>query len=356
MGRRARAYRVGTRRVGPAALSRPPPFPRRGALAALAGLLPGACAPQVIPAGPVTRLARMGEDWIVTPDGAFLPLRVWAPAGPARAAVLALHGFNDSRNFMVEPAEAMNAAGIAIYAYDQRGFGAAPHRGVWPGTETLVADAATAARLVRARYPDLPLILLGESMGGAVALLALASDDPPPVDGAVLLAPAVWGRDTMPGVMRWLVEAAAHVAPRVAVGSGVPGISPTDNPAALRRWARDPLTILQTRIDATLGLLDAMDAAALAGPRLGGVPTLLVYGGRDQLVPPVATRRLLESLPPGAPLRLAYHPTSHHFLLRDLNGPVVVEDVIAWTFDRAAPLPSGADRAGAAWRAAATAP
>ncbi|UFN49032.1 alpha/beta hydrolase [Roseomonas sp. OT10] len=315
----------------------------------LAALLPAGCAPEVIGAGPVSRIARMGEDWIVAPDGAVLPLRAWQPAGVARAAILALHGFNDSRNFMVEPAEALTAAGIAVYAYDQRGFGAAPHRGIWAGGDALAADAATAARLVRARHPAVPLILLGESMGGAVAMLALASDDPPPVDGAVLLAPAVWGRETMPGVMRWLVEAMAHAAPQLAVSSGVPGISPTDNLAALRRWARDPLTLLQTRMDATLGLLELMDAAALSGARLTRVPVLLVYGGRDRLVPPQAVQRLLGSLPPGNRVRVAYYPPSYHFLLRDLNGPVVTQDLVAWIGRPDAPLPSGADRQGETW-------
>ncbi|MEJ0071172.1 MAG: alpha/beta fold hydrolase [Pseudomonadota bacterium] len=62
--------------------------------------------------------------------------------------------------------------GIATYAYDQRGFGGAPDRGRWAGTPQLAADVASAAALLRGRYPGVPLYLLGESMGGAVAILA----------------------------------------------------------------------------------------------------------------------------------------------------------------------------------------
>ncbi|MFT8243593.1 alpha/beta fold hydrolase [Roseomonas sp. BN140053] len=327
---------------------------RRGLLgAALAALPLAACTPQLIPAGPVERLTRMGDNWLVMPDGAFLPFRSWLPPQPPRAVVLALHGFNDSRNFMEEPAPLFTAAGMAVYAFDQRGFGGAPNRGVWAGSETMAADVSRAARLVSARHPGVPLILMGESMGGAVAMVAAASEDPPPVQGIVLLAPAVWGRATMPGFMRWTMEIAAHTIPRVAFSSSVPGVSPTDNPEALRRWARDPLTIRDTRVDTTWGLLGLMDEAEAAASRLGPgtPPTLLVYGARDQLVPPSATRRMLEELPPGAPLRLAYYERSHHFLLRDLNGAAVTRDIIAWIPAPEAPLPSGADRAGAAWRA-----
>ena len=326
------------------------PLPRRALLA-----LPlAACTPQVIPAGPRLGEPALADDALTMEDGARLPLRRWLPSGAPRAVLLCLHGFNDSRNFMVEPAEALNAAGVAVYAYDQRGFGGAPNRGVWPGAATLAADAGAAARLVGARHPGVPLFALGESMGGAVLLLAATGPEPPPVAGLVLLAPAVWGRLTMPRLVSGLLDTLAQIVPRVAVASGVPGITPTDNLRALTRMARDPLTIRETRVDTTKGLVDLMDEALLAAPRLGPgtPPVLLVYGARDQLVPPVATRALLDRIPPEAPARVAYYSGIHHMPLRDLQPPTVIADLLAWMERPAAPLPSGADTTGLAWRAA----
>ena len=326
------------------------PIPRRALLA-----LPAtACTPQVIPAGPSLGDPALADGVLTMEDGARLPLRAWLPEGPPRGVLLCLHGFNDSRNFMTEPARALNGAGLAVYAYDQRGFGGAPNRGVWPGAPTLAADAASAARLLKARHPGLPLVLLGESMGGAVLLLAATGANPPPASGYVLLAPAVWGRVTMPGIVVGLLDVLTHVVPRVAVASGVPGIVPTDNMEALRRMARDPLTIRETRVDTTSGLIDLMDDALAAAPRLepGMPPLLLVYGARDQLVPPVATRALLDRIPPEAPARVAYYTGIHHMPLRDLAAGTVIADMLAWIADPAAPLPSGADAAGLAWRRA----
>ena len=51
---------------------------------------------------------------------------------------------------------------------------------------------------MREKHPGLPLILLGESMGGAVIMAALAEASPPEADGFVLAAPAVWSRAVMP--------------------------------------------------------------------------------------------------------------------------------------------------------------
>ncbi|GGG39839.1 alpha/beta hydrolase [Caldovatus sediminis] len=329
----------------------------RAALAGAAATATAACTPRMIPMGPPVGEPSLAGDALVMADGARLPLHRWLPPGgrPPRAVILALHGFNEyARSFAEDPAPLFTAAGVAVYAYDQRGFGQAPHRGIWAGAETLAHDAATAARLIRARHPGVPLVLLGESMGASVIMVAAASAEPPPVDGYVLLAPAVWGRSTMPALVRWILDAAARTIPLVAFRNTVGGITPTDNIERLQRWSRDPLIIRETRVDAAKGLVDLMDEAVAAAPRFGTAsprhpPTLLLYGARDQLVPAGPTRRVLRSLPASARARVGYYAEGHHQLLRDRNGPAVVRDILAWIEDPTAPLPSGADEAAQGW-------
>src|SRR3546814_13687678 len=60
--------------------------------------------------------------------------------GPPAAIILALHGFNDYSRSFEAPAAYWADRGIATYAYDQRGFGQTPHRGLWPGAARLIAD------------------------------------------------------------------------------------------------------------------------------------------------------------------------------------------------------------------------
>jgi acylglycerol lipase len=318
----------------------------------LFGLLGAAgCTPVVMPAGLADRAPAIAGKAFVTADGVRLPYASWLPEGPPRAILLALHGFGDySFNFFDIPAPLFTERGVGVFAYDQRGFGAAPHRGYWPGTATLTGDVAAVAGLLAARYPGVPVFLAGESMGAAVALVAMTAEEPPPVAGLVLLAPGVRGRASM-GAFAWkTLEIAAHAIPAVGFSGSAPGFSPTDNEEAMRRWGRDPLTLRTFRVDLVYGLVELMDRALEAAPRLRA-PTLLLYGGEDRIVPQGPVRRLLDAFDPAAPIRLGFYPQGHHLLLRDQERAVVAGDIVAWMQAPAAPLPSGAEAAGRAWRA-----
>ncbi len=322
-------------------MSRLPQGARFSAALLFLGLL-AACAPRVEGMGP-PRTAPALDDAraIVAADGARLPLRVWRAAGATRAVVIALHGFNDYSAAFEEPARAWAGRGITTYAYDQRGFGATATRGLWPGTEALVSDLAAAVRLVRAANPGVPLVVLGESMGGAVAMVYAARADTPPVDGLVLAAPAVWGWRSMNPLYRISLWTSAHLFPWAHVTGRGLGIKPSDNRAMLIALGKDPLVIKETRIDAVYGLVDLMDAAFDAAARIA-VPTLVLYGEHDQLVPKGPTFAMLARLK--APHRVAIYPNGYHMLLRDLDAAVVRADVAAWVLDPGRPLPSGFER------------
>jgi acylglycerol lipase len=296
-------------------------------------------------------MPRFAETGFVTADGRVLPLRKWLPKGEMRGVILALHGFNDYSNSFEGPGEAWAKQGIATYTYDQRGFGAAPERGLWPGRAVLAADAAIAAQLLRRLYPRVPLYLLGESMGGAVAVVAMTFESAAPVpdvDGIILTAPAVWGRATMDLVPRLALWAGVRLMPGLTLtGRGLEK-KPSDNIAMLRALSRDPLVIKATRIDTIYGLVDLMDAALASAPRLD-VPLFVMYGAKDEIVPKTPIQRFVGSLPPECRrrARLAWYRDGYHMLLRDLEGPLVIADVASWVLTPAAPLPSGADRAAA---------
>jgi acylglycerol lipase len=321
---------------------------RRGVLLGAAALLSG-CVSEGTPPGPRTAPPAFADDAFVMSDGARLPLRVWPPDGPPQAVMLALHGFNDSRDAWEIPAPDFAAAGIAVYAPDQRGFGAAPGRGLWAGGEALIDDAAEMVGLLRQRHPGVPVVLMGESMGGAVLMCLGARPGAPAVAGYVLVSPAVWGRARMNPIMRGSLWLAATLVPGMEV-SRPPApvkIFASDNRDALIRLSRDPLTILSTRMDTLRGLVDLMDAALAAAPYF--TPrALFMYGKEDELVPKEATLATWRSLPP-APHSLAYYPEGWHLMLRDLHRAAPIGDVIAWTRNPAGRLPSGADVAAVEW-------
>jgi acylglycerol lipase len=305
-----------------------------------------ACAPKVDRPGPVVSRPVLEDAQMRTADGALAPVRRWLPeTGTVKAALIALHGFNDYGNFFAAPGAYLAGQGIAAYAFDQRGFGATQGRGIWPGVKAYADDLKTMAELVRRRHPGVPLYLLGASMGGAVIMVAMTGDDPPPADGIILSAPAVWGRATMPFYQRWALAIAAHTVPWLTVTGRGLKIRASDNIEMLRALSRDPLVIKETRIDTIYGLSNLMDQALAAAPALRS-PALILYGKNDEVIPADPVRRMIESLPADsrARRRLAYYDAGYHMLLRDLQGETVWRDIAAWIGDAKAPLPSGADR------------
>jgi alpha-beta hydrolase superfamily lysophospholipase len=304
------------------------------AVAALLLLL-AACA-EVPPAQIKTQDPVLTEDAMITADGVTLPLRKWLPKAEPRAVIAALHGFNDYSLAFDLPAPALTAAGIAIYAYDQRGFGQAPRAGHWAGEAAMRDDLYGFLRLLAHRHPGKPLFVLGESMGGAVALTALSHPaidgaDLPPIAGVILVAPAVWSRAEMP----WYQDAALWLGDKLIpwmtfTGEGLK-IQASDNIEMLRKFSRDPLVIKATRVDAIHGLCDLMDDASRAPGRLA-LPALVLYGAHDEVIPEEASTPLLKSLPDKVERRL--YPRGYHMLLRDLHADEPLADIIAWVGER----------------------
>jgi acylglycerol lipase len=317
---------------------------RRAAL--LLGILLAGCVGRLAPPGPVIETPVQTAGAFVLADGAALPYRQWLPRGEPWAVVLALHGMNDSRDAWEIPGPALAAAGIAVFAPDQRGFGDAPGRGLWPGSTGLVADAEQMTRLLRARYPKARHFLMGESMGAAILMLLATRPHPPPVDGYVLIAPAVWGRAEMNVFLRSALWLADLTVPGLTLSGAPVRVVASSNREALIRLSRDPLTIRRTRVDTIKGLVDLMDGA-LAAARRFRAPALFMYGGKDELIPARATVATWRALPGDE--TLAYYPQGYHLLLRDLDRSGPIGDVIAWMQNREAPLPSGADVAARHW-------
>jgi acylglycerol lipase len=312
----------------------------------LASLWLGACTPTMVPGGPAVETPRLLADRIIAADGVELPLTIWRPDGTPKAVIVALHGFNDYAIGFADPAVEWVRDGIATYAYDQRGFGRGARRGMWPGTETMVADLEMTTGLVAARHPGVPVYVLGESMGGSVAMVAAAQGRLGPASGVILVAPAVRGRETLNVFARVGLWFFSHTVPWLAGQPGGPlPFTPSDNIAALRKLSRDPLVIKATRVDAFWGLVNLMDDALAAAPHFTA-PALIQLGKHDDLIPDDPMELMLSRMPPDptGQRRVAVYSDGYHMLLRDLKAAIPIRDIVHWTRNGKAVLPSGSEQ------------
>jgi len=285
---------------------------------------------------------RLDSETLVMSDGYVLPLKRWQSTDEPTALVLALHGFNDYSNAFDATARSFADDLVTTYAFDQRGFGATEQRGIWAGHTVMQADLVTAVNLLCEKHAGLPLFVLGESMGGAVILSAVQQLEKTCVQGVILSAPAVWGWQVMPWWQTVPLRLLAHTLPADKVTGENLDITPSDNDEMLRALGRDPLIIKETRVDAIYGLTDLMEAALVNSSALK-IPTLILYGEHDEIIPPEPFCKMFSNLPDRvAPRwRLALYPDGYHMLSRDLQGEVVIRDMLAWIHNQRTKLPSG---------------
>jgi acylglycerol lipase len=285
---------------------------------------------------------RLEADRFVSFDGAKLGLTTWTPPGEPWAVIVGVHGMDDYAAAFHLAGPYWAEHGIATYAYDQRGFGRSPQRGIWAGDTLMMEDLRTITALVRARYPHAIVAVAGESLGGAVSIETFASDHPPDADRLILLAPAVWGWSSQPLTYRLALAVTARLAPGKVVtppGFVTDHISPTDNTDEMIVMGRDRLMIWGARPDALYGLVDTMEHG---WREIGDVkaPTLYLLGANDQIIPRKPALQAAHRLRPGD--RTAFYAHGWHLLLRDNQAHNVWADVAAFVRDPTAPLPSGA--------------
>ncbi len=280
----------------------------------------------------------MPERGVMTlQDATPLQIRVWSAATPRRI-VIGVHGFNDYSKAFDPLARSLVAdLQATVYAYDQRGFGANPSPGVWPGADRLIDDLREVVDQLRDRHPGLPITVIGESMGGAVVLRASTESPGLPVGQLILKAPALWGAETMPWYQRAGLQMMNAVAPNFTFsGRGVRalGIKPTDDPEVARDLSRDPLFIKETRVSSLVGVTDLM-GQALHHPMSFPAPTLVLYGLNDRIIPHAPVCSWLSRLDgessslPGHVQFLIY-PEGWHLLTRQLRAAEVIRDITQW--------------------------
>jgi alpha-beta hydrolase superfamily lysophospholipase len=269
----------------------------------------------------------------VATDGSNLAVQDWplAPGKAPRALVLLVHGLGEHAGRYAGLAERLNDWGFAVRGYDQYGHGESSGvRGSLPSSTRLLDDLADLVDNARARMaPEVPLILLGHSLGGLVAahFVALRMR---PVQALVLSSPAL-----DPGLsvfQKLLLAVLPKIAPNLRVGNGLDASMLSHDPAVVAAYLGDRL--VHDRISGRLARFIA-DAgpATLALATQWQVPTLLLYAGADKLVNPAGSQAMAASAPP-AVLRARCFETLYHELFNELHAAPVFAELKQWLDER----------------------
>jgi alpha-beta hydrolase superfamily lysophospholipase len=266
------------------------------------------------------------EGRVVGAGDVELYWQAWLPPSP-RGVLLLCHGLGEHAGRYGNVVEAVVPDGWAVYGLDQRGHGlSGGRRAHIERYADFLTDFDVFRRTVVDRHPDLPVVLLGHSMGGQIAL-AYALDHQDDLAGLVLSAPALAG-DVVPKPVVPLLRALGRVAPRLRP-AGIDVTKISKDPAVVAAYQADRL-VHHGKPTLALGLGIVGQFAVLPErARDLTLPLLLQHGSVDALTDPVGTR-LLAATAGSADKTVLWYDGLWHEIYNEPERARPLADLRAW--------------------------
>jgi alpha-beta hydrolase superfamily lysophospholipase len=220
-----------------------------------------------------------------------------AEEGQQKAIVLAIHGFGLHKYAFRSFAENMRLRGISTYALDIRGFGEWAHSA--PSNQKLnlqktLGDIKDTLQALRDENPETPIFLLGESMGGALALRA-ATDSPQLVAGVISSVPSgqLAQKETL--ALELSVKFLLSAGHRIDIGKHLFHKATADNRLA-QQWMADSRVRMKVGKGELMQFSNFMSSNDKVAKSLSQTAVLIIQGKQDRLVRPAGTVRIFEEL------------------------------------------------------------
>ncbi len=256
----------------------------------------------------------------VTRTGLTQLRREWPVADP-RALVLIVHGLAEHSERYEHVGQFLNEHGYGAVAYDQRGHGRTGGRRAHVGSfDELLDDIED--HLGQLRTAGRPVVLCGHSMGGLASAAYAVSGRPAP-DLLVLSAPALGA--SLPAPMLVVPRLLSSVMGRTRLPAMFDSTVLSRDPAVGAAYDADPLIDPRATVALVAAIFDTIRSTVDRLDRLT-VPTLVMHGSADELVPVDATE-CLEGRP--GVERIVY-PDMQHEIFNEIGWRGVLGDLVGW--------------------------
>jgi alpha-beta hydrolase superfamily lysophospholipase len=257
-------------------------------------------------------------------------VRRWDTTDPKRIVVL-LHGIGEHSGRYEHVAARLAADGAIVYAPDHHGHGRSDgERGLVDDLESVVDDVSRVVDKAKSEHPDLPVAMLGHSLGGVIGTRFVQRGDHG-LSALVLTGPAIGGNPAFEALL------AMDPLPDVPID---PAVLSRD-PAVGEQYMSDPLVyhgpLSRTSLETFFGTVQKVRS----GPGFGSLPTLWVHGEEDALAPLDATRPVIEHLR-GDQFEELVYPGARHEVLNETNREEVLDEVAGFLDSASAPATAAA--------------
>jgi alpha-beta hydrolase superfamily lysophospholipase len=272
-----------------------------------------------------------GEGALEGVGGLRLYRQAWLPDGDPRSVVVLVHGVSEHSGRYHHVAARLVADGHAVHALDHRGHGRSEGpRAVIDRMEYAIADVHALVEAAASPHPGVPVVMLGHSMGGLVAV-CFALSHRGRLTGLMLSGPLAALEAASP-TTRVAARVLSILTPRLGV-VGIDSVLISRDPEVVRAYNSDPL-VFHGRLPArTVFELERAVRSLPQNVHAIMVPTLTMYGTADRLCPPAGSLMLHDRI--GAQDRtLKVYDGLYHEIFNEPEQDRVLEDLCEWLRER----------------------
>ncbi|MEO0576242.1 MAG: lysophospholipase [Pseudomonadota bacterium] len=216
--------------------------------------------------------------------------RSWVPDAP-KAAVLLVHGLAEHVGRYEYVSQKLTDANYAVFAIDHVGHGQSAGTRCYVHSFDDYLDGVDALYMhMRKDHVDLPVVILGHSMGGLIAASSVLRD-PERYRALVLSGPAIVPPAEPPWLQKFIVRLLSKYAPKQGVLQ-LDASAISRDQSVVDAYNHDAL-VFSGKVTARLAS-ELFDAMGLLQDRAGDLtlPLLLMHGSQDRLTAPAGSALL----------------------------------------------------------------
>lgn len=264
---------------------------------------------------------------IITKDGIELFTQNWKVQNP-KAIIVLTHGFDDHSSRYPHVAQALNAAGYSVYAYDWRGQGkSGGARGHAPSCEQLFDDLSLIIANAKKDEPDKRVFLYGHSMGGNITLNYVLRR-PEGISAVMVTGSQLRLAFVPPPLQVMLARVMASLVPTFSQKTPLDINAISHDQAVRDAYQADPLRSGVITAKLFVEIMNASDYA-LAHAAEFKLPLLIMHGGSDGITDPKGSQEFFERVSLKDKVFKKYDGL-YHEIHNEPQKQIVFNDMIEW--------------------------
>uniref|UniRef100_A0A663LPT8 Monoglyceride lipase n=1 Tax=Athene cunicularia TaxID=194338 RepID=A0A663LPT8_ATHCN len=278
---------------------------------------------------------------IVNADGQYLFCRYWKPAATPRALVFIAHGAGEHCGRYDDLAQRLTGLNLFVFAHDHVGHGQSEgDRMVVSDFHVFIRDSLQHIDLMKKEHPELPILILGHSMGGAISILT-ASERPSEFSGMLLISPLVVASPEVATPIKvFAAKVLNFVLPNLSLGSIDPNAI-SRNKKEMESYTSDPLVYHGgMKVSFVIQLMNAIARIERALPKLT-LPILVLHGSSDKLCDIKGSYLLMDTVQ-SQDKTLKVYEEAYHALHKELPevSTSVFTEILTWIGQKVCTGPS----------------